>query len=100
LRGKTRLRQQFLALKTAASQHHFFMALTMEEIVRETRNWPAEKVTELVGLLCSDLHESLPEIDQTWKDTAQRRLEELNSGKVREVPGEQVAAKIRKILSR
>ena len=76
------------------------MALTMEQIIEETRRWPAEKVSQLVGLLNSDLHDSPPEIETAWKATAERRLEELQTGKVREVPGDEVAAKIRKILSR
>lgn len=76
------------------------MALTMEQIIEETRNWPAEKVSQLVGLLNSDLHDSPPEIEAAWKATAKRRLEELQTGKVREVPADEVAAKIRKILSR
>ena len=76
------------------------MALTMEQIVKETKEWPAEKVTELVGLLSDNLHAIAPAIEAAWKLTAERRLEELQSGKVREIPGEEVAAKIRKILSR
>lgn len=76
------------------------MALTMEQIVEETRGWPTEKVTELVGMLSGNLHASEPQIEAAWKGTAERRLEELRSGAVREIPGEEVAAKIRKILSR
>jgi hypothetical protein len=78
----------------------FNQPLTMQQIFEETRRWPAEKVSQLLGLLSDDLHESTPQIEAAWKETAARRLEELKSGKVREIPGEEVRAKIRKILSR
>jgi hypothetical protein len=76
------------------------MAMTVEQIFEETRQWPAEKITQLVGLLSSDLHTSDPEIEADWRSVTEQRLEEIRSGKVREIPGEEVAAKIRKILSR
>ena len=41
--------------------------LTLEQIVEETRRWPAEKVGELVGRLTEELHTSSPEIEATWK---------------------------------
>ena len=34
------------------------MALTMDQIIEETRGWPPEKVSELVGRLTEDPHAS------------------------------------------
>ena len=76
------------------------MPMTLDEIVEETRNWPPEQVGELVGRLTEDLHTSDPEIEAAWKTEIDRRIEEIQSGKVKGVPAEKVLARIRKTLGR
>jgi putative addiction module component (TIGR02574 family) len=76
------------------------MPITLDEIVRETRNWPPEQVGELVGRLTEDLHASDPEIETAWKTEVDRRIEEIQSGKVKGIPAEEVTARIQKILKR
>ena len=76
------------------------MPITLDEIVKETRNWPPERVGELVGRLTEDLHASDPEIEAAWKTEVDRRIEEIQSGKVRGVPAEEVSARIQNILKR
>ena len=74
--------------------------LTLEQIVEEARHWPPEKVGELVGRLTEDLHVSDPEIEAAWKTEVDRRIEEIQSGKVQGIPAEEVSARIRKIIGR
>lgn len=74
--------------------------LTLEQIVEEARHWPPEKVGELVGRLTEDLHASDPETEAAWKAEIERRIEEIQSGKVQGIPGEEVSARIRKIVGR
>ena len=76
------------------------MPITLDEIVEETRNWPPERVGELVGRLTEDLHTSDPEIEAAWKAEIDRRIEEIQSGRVQAIPAEEVSARIRKILAR
>ena len=76
------------------------MPMTLDEIVEETRNWPPERVGELVGRLTEDLHASDPEIEAAWKTEVNRRIEEIESGKVKGVSAEEVSARIQKILTR
>jgi len=76
------------------------MPITLDEIVEETRHWPPERVGELVGRLTEDLHTSDPEIEAAWKTEIDRRIEEIQSGKVKGIPGEKVLARIRKTLGR
>jgi putative addiction module component (TIGR02574 family) len=76
------------------------MPITLDEIVEETRHWPPEQVGELVGRLTEDLHTSDPEIEAAWKSGIDRRIEEIQSGKVKGIPGEKVLARIRKTLGR
>jgi putative addiction module component (TIGR02574 family) len=76
------------------------MPMTLDEIVEETRHWPPERVGELVGRLTEDLHTSDPETEAAWKTEIDRRIEEIQSGKVKGIPAEEVFARIRKILAR
>ena len=74
--------------------------MTLDQIVEETRHWPPEKVGELVERLSEDLHASDPEIEAAWKQEARRRLAEIENGTVQAVDGEQVSARIRRIVGR
>jgi putative addiction module component (TIGR02574 family) len=74
--------------------------MTLDEIVEETRHWPPERLGELVGRLTEDLHTSDPEIEAAWKTEIDRRIEEIQSGKVKGIPAKEVSARIRKILAR
>ena len=71
--------------------------MTLEQIVEETRHWPPEKVGELVGRLTEDLHTGDPKTDATWKREISRRIEEIQTGKVKGIPVEESLARIRKI---
>jgi putative addiction module component (TIGR02574 family) len=74
--------------------------MTKEELVEETRRWPAEKVSELVGRLTGDLHSSDPETEAAWNGEVDRRIEEIQSRKVRGVSAEEVFREARRILGR
>ncbi len=76
------------------------MPMTLDQIVAETRSWPPEQVGELVGRLTEDLHASSPEIETAWKTEIDRRVAEIESGKVKGVSPDEVAARIQKILQR
>jgi putative addiction module component (TIGR02574 family) len=73
------------------------MPITLDEIVEETKNWPPERVGELVDRLTEDLHGSDPEIEAAWKNEVGRRIAEIESGKVEGVPFEESLARARKI---
>jgi putative addiction module component (TIGR02574 family) len=74
--------------------------MTLDQIVEEARHWPPEKVGELVGRLTEDLHASDPETEAAWQTEIARRVEEIQSGKVQGIPGEEVSARVRKIVGR
>jgi putative addiction module component (TIGR02574 family) len=76
------------------------MPITLDEIVEETKHWPPERVGELVDRLTEDQHISAPEIETAWKIEVNRRIEEIESGKVKGVPAKEVSARIQKILNR
>lgn len=65
------------------------------EIIREAESLPVEERTLVVESLLRSLNPPDPEIDKKWAAVAKRRLEELRSGRVTPVPGEEVFARIR-----
>lgn len=77
------------------------MPRKVKDIVEEARQLPYGERTELIEQLIADTARNLdPEIEKAWGDEALRRLEEMESGRVQGIPGEQVAAEIRKIVGR
>jgi putative addiction module component (TIGR02574 family) len=77
------------------------MPRKFSEILEEARQLPYGERVELIEQLIADSAKDIdPEIEKAWGDEALRRLEEMESGKVKGIPGEQVAAEIRKIVGR
>jgi putative addiction module component (TIGR02574 family) len=74
------------------------VAMTLDQIVEETRHWPPEKVGELAERLGGVLHHSDPEIEAAWRVEISRHIEEIRSGKVQGIPLEESQSRIRKIV--
>jgi len=74
--------------------------LTLEQIIEETRHWPPEKVGELVGRLTEELHASDPKTEAAWKNEIDRRIKQIQTGKVQGIPAEEVFEKAKRILGR
>ena len=75
------------------------MPMTLKELYTETRQLPREQVAELMDLLLIDtFSEPEPAVEAAWGREIDRRLAELESGKVKGIPVEEVMAKARKIV--
>jgi putative addiction module component (TIGR02574 family) len=75
--------------------------MTLEQIVEESRQLPREQVAELVDRLTLALHQSLdPAIEDAWKQETRRRVTDIRNGTVSGAGGEEVAARIRRIVGR
>jgi putative addiction module component (TIGR02574 family) len=61
---------------------------------------PIEMKLELVDKILESLSPRQKEIDELWAIEAERRVEEVRSGKVKTIPGEQVFDEIRKRYGR
>jgi putative addiction module component (TIGR02574 family) len=72
--------------------------MTLDQIVEEARHWTPEKVGELVGRLTENLHTSDAETESAWQAEVAQRVEDIQSGKVQGIPGEEVSARVRKIV--
>ena len=77
------------------------MPLTADQIVEETVQWPVDAVAELLDRIALAKHGGMSGARaEAWADVAERRSAELDSGKVQLVPGDEVSARIRKIVGR
>lgn len=75
------------------------MAVTLEQIVRDVRDLPVQEREQLLAELIRDLEPrddaSPEEIEKAWDTEIARRLEEIDSGKVKGIPAEEVFARLR-----
>ena len=75
------------------------MPRKVSEIVEEARQLPYGERAELIEqLILANQLDADPKVEKAWADTAMRRLAEIESGKEKLIPGDQVAAEIRKIV--
>ena len=72
------------------------MSIAGEKLAELVMALPLEERVELADRLAESL---APEIDRLWTDEAQRRLEEVRSGNVQTVPGDEVFEEARRIVS-
>jgi len=56
---------------------------------------PIDEKALLVDRLLDSMFPRQAEIDELWKIEAERRVEEVRTGKVKTIPGEQVFAEIK-----
>jgi putative addiction module component (TIGR02574 family) len=72
------------------------MAVIADKVFDEALALPADARVSLVEKLLTSLNlPSATEIDRQWAKEAERRVAQIDSGKVQLIPGEQVFAKIR-----
>jgi putative addiction module component (TIGR02574 family) len=75
------------------------MSMTVDQIVAEARQLPREQKSELFDwLLAESFAQPDSEIDAAWRVETRRRIEEIQSDKVKGIPGEQVMGELRKIV--
>ena len=67
-----------------------------KEIFDEAISLPVEIRTKLVEKLLLSLNPSQKEIDKLWAKEAEKKVEEIRSGKVKTISGEKVFKKILK----
>lgn len=76
------------------------MPITLEEIVAEAGQWPPEQIGELVGRLTEKLHDQDPGAEAAWNEVIDRRLQEIQTGRVQGIPAAEVFAEVEKLLGR
>ena len=78
------------------------MPMTIEELAAEALSLPSESRALLAEQLVESLDVSTPasHLDELWAAEAQRRLEEVRSGRAQTISGEEAAARVRRAVGR
>jgi len=77
------------------------MPLTLDQIAEEAMQLPPASRALLADKLVESLEsEDLDEIQRLWAVEAVRRRDEIRSGKVNAIPGEQVIEEVRRLVGR
>ncbi|SFB87984.1 putative addiction module component, TIGR02574 family [Marinospirillum celere] len=74
--------------------------MDVSELIREVELLPVEERAKVAESVLQSLNPPEPEIDQQWAAVARQRLEEVRSGSVQTLPGEEVFARIWKSLEK
>ena len=94
-------RYGFALVKIHGLGETFPMPITLDQIVEETRELPSDTVAELIDRIMVARHGGVDSsVASTWKTETDRRIAEIESGKVKGVTPAENAARIRKILQR
>jgi len=70
------------------------MEMTME-LLKEVLSLPVEQRALLADTILKSLNAPEADLDRIWVEEAKRRLEELRSGRVKAVPGDEVFQRVR-----
>lgn len=77
------------------------MTPATNELEEKLLSLPLEERIYLIEKLLKSLNSpNREEVDKAWAEEAERRLDELESGKVQGIPAEQVFSEIRKRLKK
>ena len=68
--------------------------MNTKQLIEEAVSLPVEERALVVDSLLRSLNQPESEIDKKWAREAKRRLNELRSGRVEAIPGEEVFRKI------
>jgi len=69
--------------------------LSTQELIEEALVLPIEERAFIIESLIRNMNPTDTEIDRKWIGISQKRLNDLKSGKVRGIPGDEVFNKIR-----
>ena len=77
------------------------MSTTVEQLVEQAMNLPDELRARLADLLVESLDaDTLTQIDRLWLSEAKRRRDEVRSGDVKTIPGDEALRSVRDSLRR
>ncbi len=72
------------------------MATSVEKLAEEAMTLPAESRARLADLLVESLDaDAFKRIDRLWAAEAKRRRDEIRSGRVEAIPGDEALQKVR-----
>ena len=95
-----RFDQEVLPLVETRSTQYAFAMASSEEIFREAVALPVDARAELTERLIASLDQDVdPEIRKLQLAEVRRRIEEVESGQAKLIPGDEVLDKVRRLLT-
>lgn len=77
------------------------MATTVEKLAEQAMTLPTESRARLADLLVESLDaQELGHIDRLWVEEAKRRRDDVRSGRVEAIPGDEALQKVRDVIRR
>jgi hypothetical protein len=77
------------------------MATTVEQLAEQAMNLPSESRARLADLLVESLDaDELGDIDRLWVTQAKHRRDEVRTGRVETIPGDDALQKVRNLVRR
>lgn len=81
------------------SSYIIAMTMTLDQIVEETSELPADVFAELVDRMLLARHGGIkPTVDAAWKKEIKSRIAEIENGTVQGIPLEEGLARVRKTV--
>ena len=75
--------------------------MTVDQLVAEARQLPRDLRAELLDRLGLEMHgEASPEVEAEWNRVALERLAAVESGRSQAYPGEEVMARMHRLIGR
>ena len=68
--------------------------MKIKRLIEEALSLPVEERAVIADSLLRSLNVPNPDIDAKWAEVAKKRLQELRSGKVKPIPGEEVFSEV------
>jgi len=65
-----------------------------DDLILEIQSLPGEERVRVADCILRSLNQTVSEVDQKWADLAARRLQDIQTGAVKPVAGENVFAEI------
>ena len=72
------------------------MGTKTDELISMVESLPVDLKTMLVEKILNSLHPSQKEIDALWAMEAEKRVDEIKTGKVKTIPGDEVFKEIQR----
>lgn len=70
------------------------------ELLSMAESLPIEIKIQLIDTLLNSMHPSQSEIDELWSKEAERRVDQIKSGEIKTISGEEVFNKIQNRFSK
>ena len=75
------------------------MSMTVDQVITETKSWPEEQIKTLFErFLLANYRLPDPQLDPAWAAEIKRRVDDIESGREVGIPGDEVMARVRKIV--